>query len=184
MKNKDYQLYIDLDGVLVDFNGGYVDNYKKSKGTLTNYDEKEARKAYSSTGSEFWVDLKWIHGGKELWKSATSLFERVYILSSAGSGDPTRGKEIVKGKRLWINKNIPELDQEKVFIVMGKDLKPQFANKASILIDDMPITIQRWNKEGGFGILHNSNHYKRTIEDLEDIAGPIKLSELVKRFRH
>jgi hypothetical protein len=79
---------------------------------------------------------------------------------------------------------MPEMDPSKVFIVFGKHLKIGYARKNSILVDDVWVTIHNWNKAGGFGIHHNYNNYKKTIEDLEDISRPINLSEIAKRFLH
>jgi hypothetical protein len=127
--------------------------------------------------------LDWIHGGKELWDASSRLFERVCILSSAGTTDEEKAAVVASGKRVWLKKNIPSISDNRIFIVPGKHRKQEYASKDSILVDDVAVTINQWNSKGGYGILHNSNSYKKTIEDLEDIARPIKLSEIVKRFK-
>ena len=53
----------------------------------------------------------------------------------------------------------------------------------AILVDDREDTIQMWQSKGGYGILHDSRQYKKSIEELEDIARPISLAEIVKRFK-
>lgn len=184
MKNKEYTLYLDMDGVLVDFAGGY-DRLTQGKSIAQfsrYYGEEAAKQMYLKAGSSFWSDLSWEHGGKDVWNASRDLFEHVYILSSTGTQDPDRGKIVELGKRLWVDKNMPEMPQSNVIIVNGKHLKQQYANKASILVDDVPITIKQWNDQGGFGILHTPSRYKNTIEDLEDIARPLMISELAKRY--
>lgn len=176
MKSTEYKLFLDMDGVLVDYASGYRKNFVGSPNST-----KE--EFYYQSKVAFWAKMDWIVGGKELYQAAKDLFEGVYILSSSGTQDPLKGKIADEGKRLWIKKNMPDMSMDRVFIVPGKERKPDYASKTSILVDDMPITIKLWNAAGGYGILHKANHYKNTIEELEDISRPIKLSELVKRFR-
>jgi 5'(3')-deoxyribonucleotidase len=182
--NEEYILYLDMDGVLVDFDGGFkkITQGMSSREFADKYGEKSINNQYSKFGIEFWSNLEWIHGGKELWEASSKLFKRVNILSSSGTADQVKGEMVDIGKRKWIEKNIPSLSQSQVIIVNGKHLKPNYASKDAILVDDMPITIKWWNEAGGFGILHNAKHYKKTIEDLEDISRPISLTEIVKRF--
>ena len=171
MKNNEYILYLDMDGVTVD----WVSGYKK---LLLN--RKKGMPDESIV--DFWANLDWIRGGKELLKAANELFENVCILSSAGSGDEERSKINEVGKRVWIDKNIPEMSQDKVFIVYGKVNKQKFANKMSILVDDVLVSIVQWKRNGGYGIHHNDLHYNKTIEELEDIARPMNIGEIAKRL--
>lgn len=177
-KNKDYRLFLDMDGVLCDFSKGYrkLSNNKTLVETINTDGERVAREKYLTAREEFWENLDWICGGKELWDASKNLFKHVSILSSAGSTDIERGKTIDAGKRKWLKKNIPEMNQSNVFIVLGKHNKQKYASKNGILVDDVQITIDQWNNSGGFGICHNSDYYKKTIEDLKDIVRPIKLS--------
>lgn len=184
-KNTEYVLYLDMDGVLVDFEGGYL---KISSGLSLQeyanaYTIEDARQRYLDEGASFWANLGWIHGGKELWDAASRLFERVCILSSAGTTDEEKASIVAAGKREWLKNNIPSIPDNRIFIVPGKHRKQEYAAKDAILVDDVAATIKQWNANGGYGILHNSKNYKKTIEDLEDISRPMKLSEIVKRFK-
>lgn len=184
-KNKDYILYLDMDGVLVDFEGGFkrMSGGMNLKQFAQANSDQAARNQYLEAGMTFWTGLDWIQGGKELWDASIRLFDRVAILSSAGTTDEAKAEVVEMGKRTWLKKNIPSLMPERIFIVRGKHRKQEFAAKNSILVDDIGVTIKQWNQAGGFGILHNSAHYKKTVEDLEDVAGPIKIAEIVKRFK-
>ena len=185
MKNSEYILYLDMDGVLVDFNSGYRKLFGKGiRETQDPNGERAAREKYLAAGSTFWADLDWIRGGQELWDASKRLFERVCILSSAGTTDPIRGQIVEVGKRLWLKKNMPDMDQSKVFIVLGKYEKKKYASKDGILVDDVRVTIDDWNKAGGYGILHSSTYYKSTIETLKDVSRPLTLMEIVKRIKH
>jgi len=186
MKNVDYRIFLDLDGVLVDYDGGIVKLVKGRnwKDIAAKHGKEAAEKQYLDailSSPDFWANLDWIEGGKELWDASNNLFERVNILSSAGEGG---NKAIEEGKRIWVRKNIPEMNSSGVFIVFGKHLKIDYASKDSILVDDVWITINRWTKAGGYGIHHYHSDYRKTIEDLEDIARPLNLSELAKRYYH
>lgn len=183
MKNRDYSLFLDMDGVLVDFDGGFIklSNGMKPRDMANNYGEKILRDKFISAGIEFWANLNWINGGKELWNASKELFERVYILSSSGTVDSERGKVVREGKILWLKKNMPDMPEQNIFVVNGKHMKKTKASKDGILVDDVSITIKEWNAAGGYGILHNSKYYKTTIETLEDISRPLNLSEILKR---
>ena len=173
-----------MDGVLVDFNQGFADIYYSIQGKMDpKAKEEEARQLYTEAGAQFWVDLDWEEGGKELWNVASNLFETVGILSSASAKTMERFEVVTEGKMGWLKKNIPELPEDHVFIVGSKSQKQNYADKLSILVDDKAPTIQQWNAKGGYGIVHKASQYKKTIEALEDIARPISLAEIVKRFR-
>lgn len=174
-----------MDRVLVDFEGGFVKLSKgfKSSDLYKQYGDKAVQQYYLSAGPDFWADLDWIEGGRELWEVSRKLFRRVNILSSAGTADPEKGKPVIAGKKMWLKKHMPEMPDSNIFIVLGKHNKPNYATKESILVDDVSETIKKWNAKGGYGILHDAPHYKRTIETLEDIVRPLNLTEIIKR-RH
>ncbi len=171
-----------MDGVLVDFEGGFVNlTNMTSKELADKQGKKDVVDTYISAGIKFWSTLKWIHGGKEVWDTAQKLFKNVFILSSTGTSDTERGNVVATGKRIWLTNNIPSMKEQNIFIVNGRRLKSQYASKDSILVDDMSDTIHQWNIKGGYGILHFSGNYKQTIEELEYIAQPVKLKELIRR---
>lgn len=177
MKNKDYILYLDMDGVLVDYAGGFRDLYRKVR--TNDKSEKtfhgSIQKEYLKREIEFWANLDWEPGGKLLWKAANKLFATVCILSSTGDRDnpSERGRIVKEGKLQWLDKNIPELSKDYVFIVHGRHLKQLHVSENAILIDDMADTIDLWNSFGGIGILHKSIHYKKTIYELMKISARI-----------
>lgn len=187
MKNNEYLLYLDLDGVLVDFQRGYTDLSRDIDwhGISQEEWENQVRKKYGAASSkpEWWAGLNWVRGGQEVWKAAEHLFSHVCILSSASTSDPVRFQIVEDGKRQWLKKNMPQIKDKDVFIVEGKAFKRNYASKNAILVDDVTATINDWNDAGGFGILHDAKRYKNTIETLVEVASPINLSEIVKRFR-
>jgi hypothetical protein len=183
MANKEYILYLDMDGVLCDFDGGYQ-RLAKTRGPKLAQSKEQSLEPmeYYKRALSFWSGLDWIQGGQELYEASTLLFERVCILSSAGSVDDLKLMATTDGKKLWLKKNIPAMKDENIFIVPGKEFKQKYANKGAILVDDKAITIKQFNAAGGYGILHRASHYKKTIGDLEDIALPMNLGELAKQL--
>jgi len=177
-----------MDGVLVDFQGGYRKFAKsiQDAGLIAGMEKEEARgvirQHYRDAGATFWADLDWAHGGKELWNTAKRLFERVCILSSTGAKeDPTgRGPIVEFGKQEWLKKHMPDMPSGNIFIVHGKHLKKNHAAKNAILVDDMAVTIKEWNESGGYGILHDDRYFENTIETLVEIAAPMSLGEMAK----
>lgn len=167
-KDSESELYLDMDGVLVDYMNGWAK--AKLMKPMPNI-------------VEFWANLDWIKGGKELYRTATSLFQHVRILSSAGTEDPKKLEWITEGKKMWVEKNIPSMNLDQVFIVPGRRFKQQYSSRGSILVDDMLDTINQWNAKGGYGILHDANYYKETVSELQNMVTPSSLQEIVKRFR-
>lgn len=179
--NNDYILYLDMDGVLVDLSSGYRKRTNKSisPGGMMLGDQIPELKNLDAS-AKFWATLDWMPGGKQLYRAARKLFKNVRILSSAGTyGDIERGKKVELGKRAWVKINIPDMDQKDVFIVPSKYQKPNYADKKSILVDDMALTIRLWNQAGGYGIIHDYRDYRATIEELEDITNPMGLQEII-----
>lgn len=183
-KNTEYTLYLDMDGVLVNFDGGFVKiaNGMTLKQYADVYGDPASREKFLKAGVDWWANLDWIQGGKEIWDTANRLFSNVQILSSAGSTDPIKSEMVIQGKREWLSKHLPSLPKESIHIVLGKHRKQEYASKDTILVDDVPATIKEWIAKGGFGILHSHKSYKKSIEQMEEIAKPIRLSEIAKRY--
>lgn len=184
--NGEYKLYLDMDGVLVDFESGFqvISKGQRSNQVYQQYGPKIIQRYILSVGPEFWANLEWIHGGQELWKEARKLFKSINILSSAGTSDPEKGKTVIEGKKQWLKKNMSEMPESNIFIVYGKHRKQEFATENSILVDDLSDTIRSWNTKGGTGILHKASNYKKTIDELRDVVKPLNLTEIVKRIQH
>jgi len=166
--NRNYKLFLDLDGVLCDFDK----SYSNLSGGLTikqynqKHGDKKARQIFLDAGIDFWADMDWIKGGKELYNAAITHYSDIRILSSTGTSDEGYSMVVEQGKKMWLKKHIPEIIYEKIYIVRGRRWKKCYATNIGILIDDMEDTIQDWNKEGGVGILHNSNSYETSIDKI------------------
>lgn len=138
----DYKIFVDLDGVLCDFEGRLntffgVNNPDK----LDNWYDQVAK-----VGKRFWSDMEWNKDGKRLWDYIKKY--KPTILSS-----PIKDPECIKGKMEWVINNL-NIDDEKRIIIKSK--KEQFADDKYILIDDMPKNTVSWERNGGISILHTT----------------------------
>jgi hypothetical protein len=177
-ENKTYQIYCDMDGVLVNFVASavsYITNKlqrgeaEKLKAEIgrdyiesADLNNNQAVKKFMYTELEhhanFWRDLEWMPDGKELWDYIAP--GGPYILTSPLK----RGSEI--GKQEWIDKNLNP-PPEKVFMSHEKYRWANRAGKLNILIDDLSKNTIPWEQAGGVAILHtDTNDTKRELEEI------------------
>lgn len=152
-----YKIYVDMDGVLVDFDGGY----EKLTGMTTQ--EADAKgpeffwKPISDAGAKWWITLKWMPDGKQLWDYVKKYNPE--LLSA-----PSREEASRMGKRVWVKRELPGTK----LILRSADKKQEFASPTSILIDDRKKNIEQWEAAGGIGILHTST--ASTIKKLKELG--------------
>jgi len=66
MKNTDYKIYCDMDGVLVDFDKGYLE-LTGDKLDGEHRSDVGFWNPINKAGKPFWVNLEWMSDGKRLW---------------------------------------------------------------------------------------------------------------------
>ena len=142
----DYKIYLDMDGVLVDFDQQFKD--------LTGMMPREFEVKHGSTGFweaidkagvGFWRGMSWMPGGESLYNRASQFDHE--LLSS-----PSRSELSKIGKRLWRRDKTPNTK----LILSRSHLKKNYAAPNHILIDDREDNIQQWRDAGGIGILYKS----------------------------
>jgi hypothetical protein len=150
----DYKIYCDMDGVLVDFDRGY----KELTGKEASFDRptEEFWEPLSKAGAVFWIKLKWMPDGKQLWSYIKSY--NPDLLSA-----PSKEESSKIGKFVWVKREMPGTK----LILRQAERKQEFATPNSILIDDRADNIQRWKDAGGIGIHHTST--ADTIQQLKDL---------------
>ena len=152
-----YKIYVDMDGVLVDFDGGYE---KLTGMTTKEADEKGPEffwKPISKAGAKWWITLKWMPDGKQLWDYVKKYNPE--LLSA-----PSREEASRMGKRVWVKRELPGVK----LILRSADKKQEFASPNSILIDDREKNIEQWRNAGGIGILHTDA--ASTIKKLKELG--------------
>lgn len=151
-----YKIYCDMDGVLVDFERGYEE--LTSKLTEREFDTSEKFwEPITKAGAAFWIKLKWMPDGKQLWNYIKKYNPE--LLSA-----PSREESSKIGKRIWVKRNMPGTK----LILRSAERKQEFANPDSILIDDRTDNIERWRNAGGVGILHITA--ADTIKELQKLG--------------
>ena len=149
------KIYLDMDGVLVDFFGGLekyfdVPHWKQIP--------KTEESIMSLKGTDFFNTL-------EPYPSANELVNFVINLTGEDgwgiNSSPLRGDRDNSAfwKRTWLTRHfiMPRVEN---LIFTGR--KEQFAvgrfdGKPNVLIDDKPDNISRWNAKGGIGIRYQAN---------------------------
>ena len=155
-----YKIYCDMDGVLCDFDSRFkeINPEKLSPSQYTNkYGVDKFWATIDGIGVKFWVGIKWMSDGKELWDY---IKDKQPTLLSAPSKDPSSRL----GKRLWVKNNLPGTP----LILASADKKQNYAKGNRILIDDRPDNVSQWRSKGGIGILHTNT--ADTIKQLQNIG--------------
>jgi hypothetical protein len=161
-KNK---LYLDMDGVLVDFNKFVFDRMGKIFPQNSKMDDSTMWK-YLDTIDHLFLKLEPMPYAYRLYKEAALVADNVEILTAI----PRRGQAPTarEDKVAWVKKHFG--DHLKVnFGPYSKD-KWKHCVPGDILIDDRHDNIIEWDASGGNGILHFPNDYDRTVKLLHDIV--------------
>jgi len=167
-ENITYTIYCDMDGVLVDFAGGYAEFMGNPPGPL--YKTPEERKQFWDNFNEkliekgmkehqYWAGLPPLKNGMLLWREIKKYKP---IILSAPSHNVSESK---KGKLIWIKRflgNPPAIINYQ---------KQNWATPTSILIDDRKDFITKWEAAGGIGILHKNSNLQNTLNKLKTYIG-------------
>ena len=156
-QNKRYNLYVDLDGVLTNFeyqfkqisNGISIDKYESKFGADATW------QLVGESGEEFWSQMPWMTDGKKLWSYVK--YKEPKILST-----PSRNKSSKTGKIKWVKQNLGSVE------ILLEENKEKYSSNNSILIDDTKENIDKWNAKNGIGILHTNA--SDTIKKLKEIG--------------
>jgi 5'(3')-deoxyribonucleotidase len=120
--------------------------------------------------TRFFEKLKPLHNNeliKKIYQMKKKYNFKIGILGSTGRED--NHVEFEKQKRGWLEKQdlIKFLNSEHIVFVPGKKYKSNYANPTSILIDDTPVNVDNFKKNGGYSILHQNN--SQTLKQLKEI---------------
>ena len=142
----DYTIYLDMDGVLVDFDKQFEELTGMAPSAFeAKNGSDEFWEAIDGAGVGFWRGMKWMPGGEALYNRASQAPH--FLLSS-----PSRSDVSKIGKHLWRRDKTPSTK----LILARSYNKKNYANPSSILIDDRESNINQWREAGGIGILYTS----------------------------
>ena len=189
-----YNIYCDMDGVLVDFEKGIVekinselssDNPKLPKLANKvveelgrNYITADDIAKYSSGKSKASIKYMYalVHDDEEFWatlpwiKGGKQLWARIRNLNPMILTSPMdkKGKnESMLGKSRWVERNLGISPDRIIFAHSKWDYALAEDGQPNILIDDFSSKIDPWSERGGIGILHTSA--ENTIKILDTL---------------
>lgn len=139
----DNNLFVDLDGVCVDFERGFENAF----GIRHDSVPEPLMWKMITERERHWHDLPAMPGAIKLWTNIVGLNPTIL------TGCPRREafKPADQGKRSWCER---EFGTEIPVITCLSVEKPEhIKNRGDILIDDMQKNITRWEQAGGRGIL-------------------------------
>jgi hypothetical protein len=142
------KIYLDMDGVIADFDKRYKARYKMEPREAEQHKEFDKFFTQFINDGEF-ATLDLMPDAMELINYLRSLKVPTEILSSSAS--EKKDPQIRPQKMEWLEKNNIEFP---AIIVPGKRHKKDYSNKNTLLIDDTGVNIDQWRREGGIGILH------------------------------
>jgi len=161
------KVFLDLDGVLVDFVGGVhnalglpyrYDEYPYEKGKWNMlgdvggkfWDGKFPFSVVNGLCSqEFWSNLAWMHDGWRLLHGRAGIMSKFDDITILTAPMPNPGSWT--GKYLWVEKNMPAKFLKN--IIMSVVPKSLLAGPDTLLIDDKDENIAEFVAAGGCGIL-------------------------------
>ena len=157
-----YQIYCDLDGVLVDFDTGLkkVTGGKLWNDAVRDLGLEEVWRLINLGGTKWWSDLYWSRDGQKLWEF---LRDKGPIILTAGAVSRT-GNRAIEGKKAWCLKHLGP-KYEVIVADHGTD-KKHWSEPGHILIDDLEENIRAWRSRGGIGIHHKDA--AQTILELKE----------------
>jgi 5'(3')-deoxyribonucleotidase len=169
------EIYVDMDGVLVDFFGEWtkmmgVSDWKQIK----NVDQALQK---IRDKDDFWLSLKPTKNAGKLLAIIKKIKGEYNILSAPLAGDPKAEPH----KREWIAKYLKVFPPKKVIITADKQAyAKQPDGTPNILIDDFGQNVSKWEAAGGVGFKHKDHKFERTATQLADYISPERNEEIAE----
>ncbi len=162
-RNHPFTLYLDLDGVLADFEKQarrvlHVNPHVEDKASVNELFKKLDQ--YQLAGGKYFENMDPMPDAMQLWNHIKQY--NPVICSSIG-----RIAHAEPEKRAWIRNHLGDAAEASALFVPAARDKCKYAGPNHILIDDKMKAIAPWKQAGGIGILHISA--ASTIEKLLEL---------------
>lgn len=165
--NQPYEIFVDMDGVLADFERGIsegmgepLDQERYDRDSKYRSRMWKWVKQYSENGGKLWLELPLMPDAMTLWNYVKKYNPQILT----AQGNPAYGAE--PQKRQWIANKFGS--NVNVIVTRKSSEKAQYAAPNRILIDDREKAIGPWREAGGIGILHKNA--ADTIRQLKELG--------------
>jgi 5'-nucleotidase len=146
-------LYLDLDGVMSDFDGQFLSVFGVSHKGMND----DVMWNHINSNPTFFLDMPMCEGAAEFFRDIT--FLNPTILTACPSSDY---RSVALQKREWVRKNLSK--EINILPVIGGKNKCLFMqNPGDILIDDFEKNCIPWDELGGISITHKNFEDTRKI---------------------
>lgn len=174
---KPYNIYCDMDGVLVDLQAGLRNalghGYNPEDWHKSGEDKKQLIRDYPN----FWEDLPPMKDFGSLWSFIEPF--NPCILTAYAEWDK---EDSVREKWLW-NVKWTQITKDRFFCVsrsQKRRLAVDHEGRPNVLIDDYRLNIQEWRAAGGIGIMHTDAAH--TIMKLKNLGFYLNEYQDSKRY--
>lgn len=143
------RLYLDLDGVLADFDG----HYERCFGTRPDKSRPDPPGFWERIGAHrtFFLDLAPMPDALDLWHGAVARYGQPTILTGIPRRETYRHAEA--HKRAWVAQH---LDRDALVICCLSEHKSHYGSPGDILVDDWDKYRHLWEGMGGTFVHHTS----------------------------
>jgi hypothetical protein len=146
-------VFVDLDGVLADFDKGVYE----LTGKLPSEQSQQNLWININRAKGFFEDLEWLEDGKKLWSFLIdSGFEPIILTGSTN-------KKSSKEKQAWCEKNLGA--DIRVICCKTKE-KPQYCVEGSFLIDDRDKVKEEWENQSGIFLHYTGDNMNEIMKML------------------
>jgi hypothetical protein len=137
-------IWVDLDGVLADFDGSYTQRFGAKTVRDGDPDEKAMWRRIQDCG-DFFLELPWTKGGRELWKIVEPF--GAHVLTAISKTIDTCTAQKVG----WCVRELG-IATHRIVTVFGKKNKALYCQPGDVLLDDNYETCRAWAIAGGAAV--------------------------------
>lgn len=157
-----HELFLDMDGVVVDLDALFVKLYGK---TLRQMPKEERHAAWvNDFKPEWFLEAPPMQDMDKLLKWATTRFTSVRFLTALPNRRRDKALDSMHAKMEWVHKHVGHTIPV-TFGPFAHDKQKHCAGFNYILIDDNEQNIRQWGLKGGIAVFHHNAD--RSIEEVE-----------------